>query len=92
MLQGNLIIRNVIVGGNRTSVRLEHAGWSALDQVANNENMTVHQLCTVIDNARTNGSSRTSMIRAFIVSYFRAAANGAAMEPGMAKRVLNQAE
>jgi hypothetical protein len=37
------------------------------------EGMTIHELCSMIDDRR-EGSSRTSAVRAFIVSYYRAAA------------------
>jgi len=92
MLQGKLIIRNVNVDGLRTSVRLEQASWLALDQIAQVENISLHQLCTMIDSFRSDGSGRTSMMRAFIVSYFRNAANGTAMKAGMAHAILSQSE
>lgn len=67
--------KNVFVGGLRTSVCLEGEIWEALGEVCRSWGLTVHQLCSMIDERR-HDASRTSAIRAFIVAYFRNAANG----------------
>ena len=69
MTQG-LISRNVTINGRRTSLRLENEIWEAVGEICGHENLTVHELCTLIDGRRGR-SSRTSAIRAFIVAYFR---------------------
>ena len=69
MTQG-LISRNVTINGRRTSLRLEIEIWEAVSEICGHENLTVHQLCTIIDGRRGR-SSRISAIRAFIVAYFR---------------------
>jgi len=73
-----LVIRNIVVGGRRTSVRLEPTMWEALREIARRREMSLHSLVTGIDRERT-ASSLTAAIRVYIVDYYRAAA--AAMGP-----------
>ena len=68
-----LVNRNVFVGDRRTSLRLEPAMWDALAEIYRREDMTLHQLCALIDERR-QASSLTAAIRVFIVAYFRSAA------------------
>tara|TARA_R110000796_G_scaffold131487_2_gene247025 strand:- start:560 stop:838 length:279 start_codon:yes stop_codon:yes gene_type:complete len=86
-MQSKLISRNVTVNGRRTSLRLENATWDALDQICECEKTTVHELCSMIESVRF-GSSRTSTVRAFIVTYFRLAANHTGIEVGIADKAL----
>lgn len=72
-MKNSLISRNVTVDGRRTSLRLERASWLALEDICKFENLTLHVLCSMIEKQR-QGSSRTSAVRAFVVSYFRKAA------------------
>jgi predicted DNA-binding ribbon-helix-helix protein len=65
--------RNVSIRGHRTSLRLEDEVWEALEEICQLEELTIHQLCDMIDRQRQS-LNRTSAIRAFIVGYFRAAA------------------
>ena len=60
--------------GRRTSLRLENDVWEALEEICEREDMTVHEVCTLIDQRR-KGSSRTAAVRAFILRYFREAAS-----------------
>jgi len=69
----SLISKNVTIKGRRTSIRLEQENWGALEEICQREGMDVHQLCSLVESHR-HISNRTSAIRAFIVSYFRAAA------------------
>lgn len=75
-MQSVLVSKNVNVGRRRTSLRLEREFWEALMDICARESLTIHQLCTLVDERR-HGSSRTSAIRAFVVTYFRAVAGGA---------------
>ncbi|MHA1599747.1 MAG: ribbon-helix-helix domain-containing protein [Alphaproteobacteria bacterium] len=68
-----LVNRNVFVGDRRTSLRLEPAMWDALAEISRREDVTLHQLCALIDERR-QASSLTAAIRVFIVAYFRSAA------------------
>lgn len=70
-----LYSKNVTIDGRRTSLRLEEEMWAALDDICQAENISLHDLCSRIEKARDAGS-RTSTIRAFVVMYFRAKANG----------------
>lgn len=72
-MNNSLISRNVVVNGHRTSLRLEQVTWDALDDIANAEGLSVHEICSMVDVQRVN-SSRTSAVRTFILSYFRKAA------------------
>jgi predicted DNA-binding ribbon-helix-helix protein len=68
-----LVIRNIVVAGRRTSVRLEPSMWEALREISRRREMSVHALVTAIDTQRT-ASSLTAAIRVYIVDFYRAAA------------------
>jgi predicted DNA-binding ribbon-helix-helix protein len=76
----SLVIHNVVVGGRRTSVRLEPVMWDALRDIARRQGMTIHDLVTDIERERT-ASSLTAAIRVHIVDFYRAAALHAAQSP-----------
>jgi predicted DNA-binding ribbon-helix-helix protein len=89
-MKAKLISRNVTINGRRTSLRLERASWEALDDICKCEKLTTHELCTLIDDSR-HGSSRTSAVRAFIVTYFRTLARErGALPGGTASAILPQ--
>lgn len=75
-MNSRLQSRNVTVDGHRTSLRLEQDVWEALEEICAREDMSVHEVCTLIERSRT-GSSRTAAVRAFILGYFREAASDA---------------
>ena len=76
---------NIMVGGHRTSMRLEPSMWDALEDIARREGRTVNKLCTEIkerldEQARRRGTpadaadvTLTSAVRVFIAAYFRRA-------------------
>lgn len=68
--------KNVTIGGHRTSLCLELEIWDALDEIGRREGLTLHQLCSLIDERRP-GPNRSSAVRAFTVAYFRTAATDA---------------
>ena len=72
-MRNSLRSKNVTINGRRTSLRLEEEFWDGLGDICEREGLSVHELCTRIDQHR-HGSSRTSAVRAFIVSYFRTVA------------------
>jgi len=76
----SLVIHNIVVAGHRTSVRLEPPMWDALQEIAQQLRVTVHDLVTHIDGRRT-ASSLTAAIRVYIVDFYRAAAMPAAQSP-----------
>lgn len=72
--------KNVNVSGRRTSIRIEEELWSAAEELCLREGMTLHELCTVIDQYR-GLSGLTAALRVFLIVYYRLAAS----EPGHAK-------
>ncbi len=70
----NLVNRNIIVDGHRTSIRLEPAMWLAFTKIAERESMTIHQLGTRIDRLRDKNCGLTAAIRVFLLAYFQEAA------------------
>jgi len=80
-MKSTLVSKNINIGSRRTSLRLEREFWDALDDICTREILTVHQLCTLIDERR-HGSSRTSAVRAFVITYFRAVADGSGSRKG----------
>jgi predicted DNA-binding ribbon-helix-helix protein len=71
----SLPIRNVIVAGHRTSVRLEGLMWDSLHDIARRLGVGVNDLVTEIDGRR-DGLGLTAAIRVFIVDFYRSALNG----------------
>jgi predicted DNA-binding ribbon-helix-helix protein len=68
-----LVNRNVFIGRHRTSIRLEPAMWDSLTEICRREDMSLHEICGLID-ARRQASSLTAAIRVFALTYFRVAA------------------
>lgn len=79
--------RNVLLHGRqRTSMRLEPSMWSALEDIAQREALTINELCSRIDMRLQEQAKRrgvapeesdvtlTSGVRVFIFAYYRAAA------------------
>lgn len=74
-----------MIGGHRTSMRLEPSMWDALEDIGRREGLTVNRLCTQIkerieEQARRRGINPedadvtlTSAVRVFIASYYRRA-------------------
>ena len=66
---------NVVVNGHRTSMRLEPEMWDALRDISLRENLSINQLCTLVNQVRDR-SSLTSAVRVFALAYFRSVAAG----------------
>jgi predicted DNA-binding ribbon-helix-helix protein len=49
--------------------------WDALNEIAERERKTVHQIVTEVDRQRTE-SSLTAAIRVYIVVFYRSVVNG----------------
>lgn len=69
--------KNVVVGGRRTSMRLERWCWEALADICTREGKTTNQLVTEI-SAHTQADPEdaaclSSAVRVFIMSYYRSA-------------------
>lgn len=77
--------QNIMVGGHRTSMRLEPSMWDALEDIARREGLTINKLCTWIkeridQQAQLRGIpaekadvTLTSAVRVFIAAYYRRA-------------------
>lgn len=72
---GGLVMRNVMVGGRRTSMRLEPPLWAWLEDVAAAYQLSVGDLCTRVARAKPDGTSLTSAVRVFIAAHYRHAAS-----------------
>jgi predicted DNA-binding ribbon-helix-helix protein len=76
----SLAIRNVVVAGRRTCVRLEPLMWEALREITRLRGMSLNDLITEIDRTR-EASSLTAAIRVYIVNFYRSAAAVARLRP-----------
>lgn len=71
--------RNITIAGRRTSVRLEPEMWDALEDVSRREKLTIHDLCTRINQRRVSSNATyrdvpltlSAAIRVFLIKYFR---------------------
>ncbi|MBF0166412.1 MAG: ribbon-helix-helix domain-containing protein [Alphaproteobacteria bacterium] len=68
--EGRLVCRNVLVGGRRTSMRLELYSWDALKEICEREDITLNELCSMIDQRR-GVMGLTAAIRVMVLGYFR---------------------
>ncbi|MCK5385175.1 MAG: ribbon-helix-helix domain-containing protein [Alphaproteobacteria bacterium] len=72
--QSSLISRNVTIFGRRTSVRLEPEMWTALNDIADREKCSVHDICSLVYVRKSSLTSLTAAIRVFLMLYYKAAA------------------
>ncbi|MGB1160526.1 MAG: ribbon-helix-helix domain-containing protein [Alphaproteobacteria bacterium] len=63
-------IRNVRVQGRRTSVRLEPEFWAGLNELLEEEKVSLDQFCDYVQR-RKGRASFSSTMRAQILEYFR---------------------
>ncbi|MCZ4282185.1 ribbon-helix-helix domain-containing protein [Kiloniella laminariae] len=71
--KSGLTLKNVVVSGRRTSLRLEPMMWDALLEIGVREGLTLNEICSLVEGRRVQ-SSLTAAIRVFTLSYFRTAA------------------
>lgn len=74
--QSALLSKNVRIHQRRTSVRLEPEMWNALNEIAEIEKCSIHDLCGAIHDLKEAGKSFIGMsftgaLRAFLVEYYR---------------------
>jgi len=67
--------RNVTIGGNRTSIRLEQQFWSGLEEIVTREGISVNALVSRIRASQRSDGSLSSAVRVFIQAYFFALAH-----------------
>lgn len=66
--RSSLMMYNVYVDGHRTTVRLEPVIWDAMQSIARQERIGLHDLVSTINRNRI-ASSLTSAIRAYVVTH-----------------------
>ena len=71
---GMLQSRNIRIHKRRTSVRLEPEMWNALNEIAELEGCSVHDLCGAVHDLKEMGSSFTAALRVFMMEYYRSVA------------------
>lgn len=65
-------IRNVEIGGRRTSFRLEQPFWDAVQDCAQERGLTANQLITLaVRDHSAPGASMSSALRVFLIGYYR---------------------
>jgi predicted DNA-binding ribbon-helix-helix protein len=86
-MRSTVVKRSVVINGHKTSVSLEDAFWTGLDEIALAKSTTRRALVTMIadDPARGNLSSA---LRLYVLRYFRSAAQTAETPVDRARRVL----
>lgn len=73
-LKSSLISRNITLDGRRTSMRLEPAMWHALIEICRREKLSIHQLCSLVAQHKSEETSFTAAVRVFAMSYYKSAA------------------
>jgi predicted DNA-binding ribbon-helix-helix protein len=68
--RSGLISHNVQIGTRRTSLRLDALTWSALGDIARREQITLHELCTLIAETKPPALSLTVAVRCYALGYF----------------------
>ncbi len=70
-----MLSRNVRIHNRRTSVRLEPAMWDALNEIAQTEGCSIHDLCGAVHDLKDEGMSFTAALRVFLMEYYRSVAS-----------------
>ena len=65
------ISKNVFVGNQRTSVRLEADEWDALGEICHDLGLRMRDLCQNVAHGRPSDCSFTSALRIYTLKYFR---------------------
>ncbi|MCR9077307.1 MAG: ribbon-helix-helix domain-containing protein [bacterium] len=81
--------RNVTLGNRRTSVSLEEQVWDGLVDVCRREEVGLDELCTRVETRRV-GSSMSSALRVFLLTYFRYASERLAVSMSSAQPGLSE--
>jgi predicted DNA-binding ribbon-helix-helix protein len=76
-VQGQQTRRTVVIRGNKTSVNLEDAFWTALDDVAAAQGLTRRGLIREIACRQSDQINLSSAIRVHVITHYRARAGSA---------------
>ena len=63
--------RNIRIHGRRTSIRLDDHMWDALNEIANLEKCTVHDICANVHDKKEDSFGFTAALRVFLLHYYR---------------------
>ena len=63
-----IVKRSITIRGHRTSISIEDAFWSRLQQVASTRDLALAALVASIDTERTPGTNLSSAIRLFVLA------------------------
>ena len=66
------ITRNIRISEARSSIRMEEAFWSALDEIVEREGLTLNDLVTRISKRLPPKANLAGAVRVFVHSYFYA--------------------
>ncbi|HEY0833471.1 MAG TPA: ribbon-helix-helix domain-containing protein [Azospirillum sp.] len=84
------ILRNVPIGGNRSSLSLERFYWEALDRIARERGIRTTQLIAAVERDqaphRDKSVSTSSLLRIFVAEHYRNQATRPAAVDGRAQR------
>jgi len=69
-MKSRIVKRSVVIAGQKTSVSLEDAFWTALKQMARERQIPLCELVTGINGQRSVGNL-SSAIRLFVLNHFR---------------------
>ena len=84
-----LVSRTVAIDGRRTTLKLDQVFWETLGEISESEGLTIHELISLVDHRRHN-ESRTSAVRAFIVTYLlKLASEKGSLRKGTVSSVLS---
>ncbi|MFZ2005029.1 MAG: ribbon-helix-helix domain-containing protein [Stellaceae bacterium] len=85
-LLSSLALHNIVVGGRRTSVRLEASMWDGLQDIARRRGMSLNDLVTEIERNR-DAPGLTAAIRVYIVDFYRRALGTVDSAEGVSQRI-----
>jgi predicted DNA-binding ribbon-helix-helix protein len=66
--------RSVTIAGHRSSITLEDAFWTALQDIAKRENLSLNGLITRIDSERAPEQNLSSALRVYVLNKIKASA------------------
>ncbi len=81
-MKSSITKRSVVIGGHKTSVSLEEPFWSAVREIAGNQQMTVSSLLRQIDLERRN-ANLSSAIRVYVLENVRSQVTSARQHTGL---------
>jgi predicted DNA-binding ribbon-helix-helix protein len=75
------VIKNVFIGDQRTSVRLEAVEWEALEEIRHEKGCRLRDICLEVASTREQDRTFTSALRVFTLNHFRNKAQQATQTP-----------